>query len=74
MRARRKGCVQEEVWDVITGMVAEKTGETKGKILERIADRADMIQSRKRPSCQRSTNLSGLTPRVLDNVTAKSRT
>ncbi|MCX5734914.1 MAG: hypothetical protein NTW68_11385 [candidate division NC10 bacterium] len=58
MKTRKKSRVDEKFWNIVTGLVAEKTGETKAVVLERIAERATGIQSLRRLSSHKSTNLS----------------
>ena len=74
MKTRKKGRVNEKFWDIITGVIAEKTKETKSQVLERIAERAATFQSRRRLKRHSSTNLSGDTSRMSAHVEAKART
>ncbi len=74
MRTRKESRAEERLWEAVIGLIAEKTGETKGQVLERIADRAQKLQRRRRASRQSATNHYALTPTTLARVGAKPRT
>lgn len=74
MKTRKNGRVSEKFWSIVTGVVAKKTGEKKSQVLERIADRAVTVQSRRRLRRHNSTNLSTDTPNMSAQVAAKPRT
>jgi hypothetical protein len=74
MKTRKKGRVDEKFWSIITGVISEKTGETKTQVLERIAERATTVQSRRRLRRHSSTNRSGDTASTPAQVVAKART
>ena len=74
MKTRKKIRVEEQFWESITGLIAEKTGETRGQVLQRIADRAEGRQRRGRASRQSATNRSTRTPSTLAKLVAKART
>lgn len=74
MKVSKKGCVEERVWEAVTGLITEKTGETKGQVLERIVQEAKIIQRRMRSSRQRVKNRSTDTPTTFERVAAKART
>ena len=74
MRTPKKNRVEERFWESVTGLIAEKTGETRGQVLERIADRVKTVQRRRRASRQSATNRSGRTPSNFAKLVAKSRT
>lgn len=74
MKTRKKSRVDEKFWSVVTGMIAEKTGEAKDVVLDRIAERAVRIQSRRRLSNHSSTNLSSESSNSGAQLVAKART
>lgn len=65
---------EEKLLKILTGMIAEKTGETRGEVLSRIAERAEELQRRDRYSRQRATKRSTSTPSTQAQVAAKART
>ena len=89
-RKRREGCStmrraatsrtktsrvdEERVYEVVTQMISEKTGEPRGAILARIARRAAELQRRSRTSRQSMTKRSGFTSNIQAKLAAKSRT
>ena len=74
MRTPKKNRVEEQFWESVTGLIGEKTGETRGQVLERIADRVKTVQRRRRASRQSATNRSRRTPSNFAKLVAKSRT
>ena len=74
MGTPRKNRVEEKFWESVTGLIAEKTGETRGQVLETIADRVESVQRRRRASRQSATNRSTRTPSSFAKLVAKSRT
>lgn len=61
-------------WEFMAGLIAEKSKETKERVLERLIRRTQAIQRRRQSARHNSTNRSTETPKSSEAVAARSRT